>query len=327
MIKCKAHIQNIGWTDFVEAGKFVGTTGKELRLEAIIIQGVDSYRVHVQDVGWMAWVNAGEIAGTIGQGKRIEAIQVKGASVRYRVHTQNVGWMNWADSGEIAGTIGGGLRVEAFQILQSGDVLSVDDVRKSFTVEPKPEPKPEPPKPLRRLAGKKICLNPGHGGSDPGAVGEIKESDGNLKVVLILGNLLTAEGAEVVYTRTSDVWMALSTRAAIANSANADMFVSVHHNGASSPTANGSETICYPGSQQGMRLATLVLNGLCNRLGTYRRGVIQRDDSDVTYTEMVAIITEAFFVSNPNECAMFNNGGAEKEAQGILDGILAYYGV
>jgi N-acetylmuramoyl-L-alanine amidase len=54
--------------------------------------------------------------------------------------------------------------------------------------------------------------------------------------------------------------------------------------------------------------------------------LIQRDDSDVTYSDMPAVITEASFASSPADCALFNNGGAELEALGILDGILAYFG-
>lgn len=328
MIKYKVHVQNKGWSEWVEEGRRAGTFGEGLRLEAIIVEGVDSYRVHVQDKGWTDWVKAGEVSGTVGEGKRIEAIEIKGKDVNYRVHAENIGWMDWAKSGEMAGTTGGGLRIEAIQLIESAEPLAVDDTRAGINITPKPIPVPpiDPPKPVQSLAGKVICLNPGHGGSDPGAVGNIRESDANLKVVLILGKLLTDRGARVVYTRTSDAWMALSTRAAIANNANADLFISVHHNGASSPTAHGTETICYPGSTLGIKLATLTLNGICNRLGTYRRGVIQRDDSDVTFTNMPAVITEGFFVTNPTEVDKFNASGAELEAQGILDGILAYFG-
>lgn len=328
MIKYKVHVQDKGWSDWYEEGRRAGTSGEGLRLEAIIIDGVDSYRVHVQDKGWSDWVKAREVAGTVGEGKRIEAIEIKGKDVNYRVHAENIGWMDWAASGEMAGTTGGGLRIEAIQLIESAEPLAVDDTRAGIKITPKPTPVTpiDPPKPVQSLAGKVICLNAGHGGSDPGAVGNIRESDANLKVVLILGKLLTDLGARVVYTRASDVWMALSTRAAIANNANADLFISVHHNGASSSTAHGTETICYPGSTLGIKLATLTLNGICNRLGTYRRGVIQRDDSDVTFTDMPAVITEGFFVTNPTEVAKFNSGGAELEAQGILDGILAYFG-
>lgn len=326
MIKCKVHIQNKGWSEWVEEGRRAGTSGESLRLEAIIIEGVDEYQVHIQDKGWSGWVKGGEIAGTVGEGKRIEAIEIKGENVNYRVRAENIGWLDWARDGEMAGTTGGGLRIEAIQLIESADPLSVDDTRAGVSIEPKPVAPIEPAKPVGNLSGRVICINPGHGGSDPGACGDLRESDMNLTVALRLGQLLAERGAQVVYTRTTDVRVPLSDRPVIANNAGADLFISIHHNGSSDPNASGTCAICYPGSDAGIRLATLCLNGLYNRLGLQQRGLIQRDDSDVTYSDMAAVITEASFASSPADCALFNNGGAELEALGILDGILAYFG-
>ena len=326
MIKCKVHVQNKGWSEWVEEGRRAGTSGESLRLEAIVIEGVDSYRVHIQDKGWSEWVKAGEVAGTVGEGKRIEAIEIKGKNINYRVHAENIGWLDWARSGEMAGTTGGGLRIEAIQLIESAEPLSVDDTRAGVNIEPKPVTPVEPAKPAGNLSGRVICINPGHGGSDPGACGDLRESDMNLTVAFRLGQLLAERGAQVVYTRTTDDHVYLSDRPVIANNAGADIFVSIHHNGSSDPNASGTCAICYPDSDEGIRLATLCLNGLYNRLGLQQRGLIQRDDSDVTYSDMPAVITEASFASSRADCALFNNGGAELEALGILDGILAYFG-
>ncbi|OFV69189.1 N-acetylmuramoyl-L-alanine amidase [Acetobacterium wieringae] len=189
-----------------------------------------------------------------------------------------------------------------------------------------PISKPTPTTPPNGTGnGQLVCINPGHGGSDPGACGNLQEKDMNLVVSLRLGQLLKERGFSVVYTRTDDRWMALSDRPVIANENNADIFVSIHHNGSASPESSGTLVICYPGSTNGLRLAQLVLNGMCNRMGLANRGIIQRDDSDVTYSDMPAIITEGLFASSPSDCHFFNNGGAELEAQGILEGILAYF--
>ena len=186
--------------------------------------------------------------------------------------------------------------------------------------------KPTPSTPPKGTGnGQLVCINPGHGGSDPGACGNLQEKDMNLVVSLRLGQLLKERGFSVVYTRTDDRWMALGDRPAIANANNADIFVSIHHNGSGSPESSGTLVICYPGSTNGLRLAQLVLDGLCNRMGLSNRGIIQRDDSDVTYSNMPAIITEGLFATSPNDCHFFSHGGAELEAQGILEGILAYF--
>lgn len=324
----KVHVQNKGWTGWLQEGRYAGTEGESLRLEAIVIEGVDKYRVHIENIGWDKWVSSGEIAGTEGRGLRIEAIEVKGKGINYRVHVENFGWMNWVMDGETAGTTNGGLRIEAFQLIENPDGLRIDNkegyVRIPDIDPPKPVVPPKPP--TNRLHGKKVCIDAGHGGSDPGAVGNLRESDQNLVVALRLGELLAAEGATVYQTRTADNHMYLSARTDLANRVGADILISVHHNGANSPDAHGSETICHPTSSGGLRLATLVLNGITNRLGTYRRRIIQRDDFMVTYSNMPAIISEASFSTNPRETNQFSNGGAELEAQGIKDGVLAYFG-
>ncbi len=97
-----------------------------------------------------------------------------------------------------------------------------------------------------------VVLDAGHGGWDPGACrGKVQEKDITLKVVLRLGELIEREmpGVKVVYTRKSDKALAptkaadLKARAAIANKAGGDLFLSVHVNAAESAAARGVETL------------------------------------------------------------------------------------
>lgn len=89
-----------------------------------------------------------------------------------------------------------------------------------------------------------IVLDAGHGGRDPGKkVGSVNEKDIALKVVKKIGALLERQTTiKVVYTRTTDTFLELNERAAIANKAKADLFVSVHCNAAASKSAKGNET-------------------------------------------------------------------------------------
>jgi len=81
------------------------------------------------------------------------------------------------------------------------------------------------------LAGKIIVIDPGHGGSDPGAVGKfVKEAELNLKVALYLREMLEKDGAVVIMTRASDIDVDLKTRADLANRTKGDLFVSIHFN-------------------------------------------------------------------------------------------------
>ncbi|HKW76653.1 MAG TPA: N-acetylmuramoyl-L-alanine amidase [Terriglobales bacterium] len=91
----------------------------------------------------------------------------------------------------------------------------------------------------------KIVVDAGHGGHDTGTVGPngLKEKDLVLDVALRLGKLLEKKlGAEVVYTRDDDTFIPLETRTAIANKEQADLFISVHANSSSDPSARGVET-------------------------------------------------------------------------------------
>ncbi len=90
---------------------------------------------------------------------------------------------------------------------------------------------------------KRIVIDAGHGGKDPGAVARsgLREKDVNLDIAMRLGRLLEAQGIEVVRTRSSDKFISLEERSKIANSSNADLFVSIHTNSARSSRLNGFE--------------------------------------------------------------------------------------
>ncbi len=95
---------------------------------------------------------------------------------------------------------------------------------------------------------KTVVIDPGHGGKDPGAIGYSKtyEKDIVLAVGLKLGEFIKKNypDIKVVYTRDKDVFVELQERAAIANKANADLFISIHCNANNDRNAYGAETYC-----------------------------------------------------------------------------------
>jgi N-acetylmuramoyl-L-alanine amidase/type II secretory pathway predicted ATPase ExeA len=108
----------------------------------------------------------------------------------------------------------------------------------------------------------RIAIDPGHGGSDTGAMGPhgLMEKNLCLDVALRLGRLIQQDipGAEVIYTRTTDKFVSLEDRTEIANRAHADLFISIHANSSDSPSARGVETyyLSLLASPESMRLAT-----------------------------------------------------------------------
>lgn len=129
-VSYSAHVQDLGWQNYVADGELAGTSGKAKRLEAVRIRlennslkGGITYRTHVQDLGWQDFVLDDEMAGTKGKSKRLEAIEIKLTEevaeqydIYYRTHVQNYGWLGWAKNGEKSGSQGYGLRMEGMQI-------------------------------------------------------------------------------------------------------------------------------------------------------------------------------------------------------------------
>lgn len=96
---------------------------------------------------------------------------------------------------------------------------------------------------LASLKIRKIVIDAGHGGNDPGTIGRtgLREKDVNLDIANRLSKLLGSEGVEVVMTRNSDRFIPLPMRVEIANKSRADLFVSIHSNANRVRSLNGVE--------------------------------------------------------------------------------------
>ena len=110
------------------------------------------------------------------------------------------------------------------------------------------------------LLKKRIVLDPGHGGHDPGAVGpkNLYEKDVVLDIALKLKNILAQDkNLEVFLTRETDVFIPLEQRTAIANSKSADLFISIHANASPRRDAKGVETylLNWTNDEEAMKVA------------------------------------------------------------------------
>lgn len=127
-----------------------------------------------------------------------------------------------------------------------------------------PKPTRDGQRSLTRALGLKISrivIDPGHGGHDTGTIGPhgLTEKDLCLDVALRLGSLIEKKlpGAEVIYTRKDDTFIPLEQRTSIANSAKADLFISIHANSSRDPAARGVETyyLNFTASDDAMEVA------------------------------------------------------------------------
>ncbi|MDZ7760565.1 MAG: N-acetylmuramoyl-L-alanine amidase [Desulfovermiculus sp.] len=103
-----------------------------------------------------------------------------------------------------------------------------------------------------------IMIDPGHGGKDPGAVcSGILEKDINLRLAKILGEILEEKGYNVLYTRTTDTFIPLEERTAMANAKSVDLFLSLHVNAHSSSKIHGLEVyyLNLANSEEAVRVA------------------------------------------------------------------------
>jgi len=171
------------------------------------------------------------------------------------------------------------------------------------------------------LRGLRICLDPGHGGD----VGEhfertrykrgptgLREADANMRTSLALADALRSAGAEVLLTRDGDTSVSLEQRAAIANKWPAEIFISIHHNAASSPRTNYS-SVWYHGDGSAfpasLDIARALSDGLARGLrldpkpsGIYSDLLIYGTGFAVLrHCRMPAVLAECSFFTNPAE--------------------------
>jgi len=241
------------------------------------------------------------------------------------------------------------------------------EVAISETLPAKPEEKPAPGP---EITGKRVVIiDPGHGGSDPGAIGPtgLKESEVTLKVALYLEKLLKDAGITTYLTRYKDEFISLENRSNFANQKNGFVFVSLHANSAirNRPTAVGVETFVLSSKYIGasakdvadrenrasrthpevdtdlaliiadleesanikysLDFADIIQKNLVEYLRLENRGVKQAPFVVLKGVNMVAVIIEIAFISNPTEEKLLkNNEFREKTAQALFKAIKYY---
>jgi N-acetylmuramoyl-L-alanine amidase len=229
-------------------------------------------------------------------------------------------------------------------VSQNGSVL-ISQVDLSETIGPTLAPPANP----RGIRVQKICIDAGHGGTDPGyQVGGNDEKKYTFLLAQEVRTQLKAAGFDVVLSRTTDFKVPLDERTAIARRAGADVFVSLHFNAFPQDTQiHGTEVYCctppgaysfnsrgegdtrwFPGNrndEKNMLLAYQVMKSYEKNLGIEDRGVKRGRLQVLREATMPAILIEGGFMSNPAEGKKIYDPMYRKQmARALVEGILAY---
>jgi N-acetylmuramoyl-L-alanine amidase len=167
-----------------------------------------------------------------------------------------------------------------------------------------------------------VVIDAGHGGHDRGGIPgqRIAEKDMTLDVALRLRNVLSAAGYRVVMTRSTDVFVPLGGRVAIANSHRNGVFVCIHFNATGRRGASGIETYFY--SRDSLPLASAIHYYVTGGAPSANRGVRRRGYYVLRKTNIPAVLVECGFLTNPTEAAYAQTASyRQKLAEEIAAGI------
>ena len=168
-------------------------------------------------------------------------------------------------------------------------------------------------------------IDPGHGGRDPGAVGNgLQEKEINLFISRRLQSTLEQRGYRVALTRNRDAEVDLQPRVDIAERANATIFVSIHANAISlsRPEVNGLETYYF---SSGRNLARAIHSSVLRSTDLRDRGVRQARFYVLRNTSMPAVLVETGFITGREDSNRFrSNAAREQIADAIAQGIIDY---
>lgn len=169
-----------------------------------------------------------------------------------------------------------------------------------------------------------VVIDPGHGGFDRGGIPgqKVPEKMVALDTALRLQKLLQRAGLRTVMTRSTDIFIPLSVRSAIANAQSDAIFVSIHYNASPRNGAHGIET--YSENNRGAVLAARIQRQLINRVSTENRGIRSAEYYVLRKCRLPAVLVECGFLTNPVEAQLaltpaYREQVAEQIAAGIIE--------
>ena len=179
-------------------------------------------------------------------------------------------------------------------------------------------------KPKRPPIKNKVVLDPGHGGTDYGAIREgINEKDITLDLAQRVASILKSKGYRYAMTRTDDIYLGLQDRCDYTEAENPEIFVSIHVNSAVATEPSGLETHYY--HEESKELAETIQKHLVKNIDSKDRGIIKSKFYVINHTDVPAVLVETGFLSNPDERAeLVTEKRKDATAKAIAEGIIEY---
>ncbi|ERL66743.1 N-acetylmuramoyl-L-alanine amidase [Schleiferilactobacillus shenzhenensis] len=180
-----------------------------------------------------------------------------------------------------------------------------------------------------KLSEATIMLDPGHGGSDSGAIandGTGFEKKYTLETAKIVANSLRAAGAKVILTRTTDTFVDLAPRAAMSNKDGVDAYISIHFD--SAPTANQASgfTTYYYNSGKDLRLAKSLSSALGSTLPLTNKGVAYGNFEVLRDNAEPSVLLELGYINNDTDYKEIRSTDYQQQAaNAITQGLLKYF--
>ncbi|PLR93855.1 N-acetylmuramoyl-L-alanine amidase [Bacillus sp. T33-2] len=173
---------------------------------------------------------------------------------------------------------------------------------------------------------KLIIIDPGHGGRDNGTTGArgTLEKELTLRTAKLVYAKLKSSGANVVLTRSHDTYMSLSARRSMANSLDADVFISLHYDSINDRSVRGMTSYYYHGYQKA--LSEQIHSSVIKRTKLKNRGVRQGDFHVVRENSSKAVLLELGYLSSPTEEMLVKSSQyQEAVAAGIYEGLARHF--
>lgn len=210
---------------------------------------------------------------------------------------------------------------------QLGVKVAWNNTAKRVTINPKEEDADDW-KDWTETYGIQVVIDPGHGGTDPGAIANnTKEKEINLSVAQQVEQNLKKKGLAVIMTRSRDEYLGLVERANVGTESKATIFVSMHCNSATATSASGIETYYYINTDNDYDkdLATCIQNAVIKATDAKSRGVKSANFSVLRNSKIPAALIEMGFLTNVEESTKMNDSEYQaKIAQGVSNGIMNF---